>query len=178
MIFRKTISTKWMKPLFFVYCGMIVGNDAFFETVISLLREGETVTVPVKGDSMLPFIEGGVDSVVLEGIEEGSAPGHPRRKAKAGDIVLFRADGRFIIHRILRIGDDGVAAIQGDGILKADDRCPSDRIFGRVVTVLKGGKRPVDVRSGLYRLKVRIWLALKPFRRILLGLRKLFRKVR
>lgn len=151
---------------------MIVGNDAFFGTVISLLREGKTVTIPVKGDSMLPFIEGGVDSVVLEGIEEGSAEGESRRRAKVGDIVLFRADGRFVVHRILSLDKTGVAEIQGDGILKAKDRCSSDGIFGRVVTILKGGKRPIDVDSRAYRIRVRLWLALRPIRRILLGLWK------
>lgn len=46
---------------------LIVSNDTFFEEVIVLLREGKKVTVPAKGESMLPFIVGGVDSVVLEG---------------------------------------------------------------------------------------------------------------
>lgn len=149
---------------------MIVGNDEFFGTVISLLREGRTVTIPVKGESMLPFIEGGKDSVILEGVEEGSPAEGPHRSAKVGDIVLFRNDGRYVVHRILAFDGDGVAEIQGDGILKAKDRCPSDRIFGRVVTILKGGKRPIDVESGSNRLKVRLWLAFSPFRRILLGL--------
>lgn len=149
---------------------MIVDNEAFFETVIALLREGQTVTIPVKGNSMLPFIKGGADSVVLEGIEEGSASGEQRSKARVGDIVLFKDGGRFIVHRILRIRDGGMAEIQGDGILKDRDFCPPDRVFGRVVTILKSGERPVDVTSSSYRLKVRIWLVLKPFRRILLRL--------
>lgn len=45
---------------------LIVSNDTFFEEVIALLREGKKVTVPAKG-GVLPFIVGGVDSVVLEG---------------------------------------------------------------------------------------------------------------
>ncbi len=151
---------------------MIVDNEAFFETVIALLREGQTVTIPVKGDSMLPFIKGGEDSVVLEGIEEGCPSGSERSKAKVGDIVLFKDGGRFIVHRVLRISDGGTAEIQGDGILKDKDFCPPERMFGRVLTILRSGERPVDVTSASYRLKVRLWLALKPFRRILLGLGK------
>ena len=34
---------------------LIVSNDTFFEEVIALLREGKKVTVPAKGESMLPF---------------------------------------------------------------------------------------------------------------------------
>lgn len=158
---------------------MIVNNDAFFEAVISLLREGKTVTIPVKGDSMLPFIEGGVDSVVLEGVEEGSPAGGVRRTAKAGDIVLFRTDSQFIVHRILRFGGDGVAEIQGDGILQTVDRCPSERIYARVITILKKGRRPIPVQSASYRLRVRLWLLLKPFRRPLLAIwKRVFRQAR
>ena len=54
---------------------LIVSNDTFFEEVIALLREGKKVTVPAKGESMLPFIVGGVDSVVLEGVDGGSPAG-------------------------------------------------------------------------------------------------------
>ena len=46
---------------------MIVNNDAFFASVIDLLREGKRVTIPVKGTSMLPFIVAERDLVVLEG---------------------------------------------------------------------------------------------------------------
>lgn len=38
---------------------LIVSNDTLFEEVIALLREGKKVTVPAKGESMLPFIVGG-----------------------------------------------------------------------------------------------------------------------
>ena len=51
---------------------LIVSNDTFFEEVIALLREGKKVMVPAKGESMLPFIVGGVDPVVLEGVDGGS----------------------------------------------------------------------------------------------------------
>ena len=73
---------------------MTVNNDEFFGEVIALLREGKNVTIPVKGESMLPFIVGGVDSVVLEGVDGGSPAGSVLRTANVGDVVLFRADGR------------------------------------------------------------------------------------
>ena len=52
---------------------MIVNNDAFFASVIDLLREGKRVTIPVKGTSMLPFIVAERDLVVLEAIEAVSS---------------------------------------------------------------------------------------------------------
>lgn len=157
---------------------MTVNNDAFFGNVISLLREGKKVTIPVKGVSMLPFIVGEVDYVVLEGVEAGTPEGSPRRSAEKGDAVLFRANNHFLLHRILDFGDDGTAVIQGDGVIKAKEHCVRDEMFGRVIFVLKKGRRRVDVNSRCYRLKVRLWRAAAPFRRIPLGIwRRVFLKV-
>ena len=154
---------------------MTVNNETFFRDVITLLRQGKRVTIPVKGTSMLPFIVGEVDLVVLEGVEAGSPAGLPHRRAGKGDTVLFRANNHFILHRILDFDANGAAVIQGDGILKAKERCGRDGIFGRVVSVLKQGKHPVDVESKGYRLKIILWLMAAPFRRILLGIwRRLF----
>lgn len=154
---------------------MTVNNEAFFGNVITLLRKGKKVTIPVKGTSMLPFIVGEVDLVVLEGVEAASPENLPRRNAAKGDIVLFRVNNHFILHRILEFDANGVAVIQGDGILRAKEHCERDGIFGRVVSVLKQGKHPVDVESNGYRLKIRLWLMAAPFRRILLGVwRRLF----
>lgn len=106
---------------------LIVSNDTFFDAVIALLREGKKVTVPAKEESMLPFIVGGVDSVVLEGVDGGSPAGTVLRTANVGDVVLFRADGRFILHRIIyKDNDKALCEIQGDGILRAKDLCGCD----------------------------------------------------
>lgn len=146
---------------------MTISNDDYFVEVKRLLREGNIVTVPVKGSSMSPFIVEGKDRVVIEGIEAATPEKIGRRTAETGDIVLFQAGGKYYLHRILRLSD-GVAEIQGDGILKSKEFCHPDDIFGRVTTILKDGERPVSVDSPHYRALVRLWLFLHPFRRILL----------
>lgn len=154
---------------------LIVSNDTFFEEVIALLREGKKVTVPAKGESMLPFIVGGVDSVVLEGVDGGAPAGTVLKTANVGDVVLFRTDGRFILHRIIyKDNDKALCVIQGDGILRAKDLCGCDQIYGRVTTVLKGGVTPVDVDSPSYRRKVWLWMNTVLVRRILLWVWKRF----
>lgn len=149
--------------------NMTISNEDLFGEVTSLLREGRTVTIPVKGSSMAPFIIEGKDVVVLEGIETCSPEGQERRRAKIGDIVLFKAEGKYYLHRILRIEND-VAEIQGDGILRSKELCATDGIFGRVTTIIKNGEKQIDVNSLPYRLKIRLWLSLHPCRRILLGI--------
>lgn len=149
--------------------NMNISNEDLFGEVTSLLREGRSVTIPVKGSSMAPFIIEGKDSVVLEGIEACTPEGQELRKANVGDIVLFKANGKYYLHRILRIEND-VAEIQGDGILHSKEQCATRRILGRVTAVIKNGEKQVNVNSFAYRLKIRVWLSLHPCRRILLGI--------
>lgn len=97
------------------------------------------------------------------------------RTANVGDVVLFRADGRFILHRIIyKDNDKALCEIQGDGILRAKDLCGCDQIYGRVTTVLKGGVTPVDVDSPSYRRKVWLWMNTVLVRRIFLWVWKRF----
>jgi len=147
---------------------MIVDNDAFFDCVLELLKEGKEVTIPVKGGSMLPLIREGKDTVVLEGVEGGTPEGMPVRRVKPYDIVLFRLNGKYIVHRILS-EEDGVFAIQGDGVLRNVEYCPPDNIFGRVKLILRNGNRPVDPGSGKMMRLWRFWMWLKPLRRYVLA---------
>ena len=41
-------------------------NDILLSEVAGLLCEGKTVTIPVRGNSMRPFLADGRDSVVLQ----------------------------------------------------------------------------------------------------------------
>ena len=141
---------------------MILNNDTFFADVLRVLAEGKRVTIPVKGFSMLPFIRGSKDLVVLE-----KASGD----LKADDIVLFHlgpADGgRYVMHRILSVDGDKVD-IMGDGVPKNHEHVRINQILAKAVTILRSGKRPVDpYSSGQLRL-VHFWQRLRPVRRYLL----------
>jgi len=142
---------------------MVVDNDSFFADVLGVLAEGRLATIPVKGYSMLPFIRGGKDLVVLE-----KAPD----VLKAGDIVLFRigpadAGGRWVMHRILSIDGDAVD-IMGDGVPKAHEHVRRRQIYAKAVTILRDGRRPVDPYSAGELRKVRFWQGRLPLRRYLL----------
>ena len=141
---------------------MILNNDTFFADVLRVLAEGKRVTIPVKGFSMLPFIRGSKDLVVLE-----KASGD----LKADDIVLFHLGpaegGRYVMHRILSVDGEKVD-IMGDGVPKNHEHVRKDQILAKAVTILRSGKRPVDPYSpGQLRL-VHFWQRLRPVRRYLL----------
>ena len=141
---------------------MIIDNDTFFADVLRLLDQGKQVTIPVKGFSMLPFIRGGKDLVVLEKAGE---------VLRADDIVLFhvgpREGGRYVMHRILSIDGDAVD-IMGDGVLKAHEHVRRNQILAKAVEILRGGKHRVDPYApGQLRL-VHFWQGLLPVRRYIL----------
>lgn len=141
---------------------MVVDNDSFFADVLAVLAEGRRATIPVKGYSMLPFIRGGKDLVVLEKAGED---------LKADDIVLFHvgpADGgRYVMHRILAIDGDAVD-IMGDGVPRNHEHVHRRQILAKAVEILRGGTRPVDPYSPGELRKVHFWQGILPLRRYLL----------
>ncbi len=136
---------------------LVLANDVFFDEVIHLLDKGRRVTIPVKGFSMLPFIRGGKDTVVLEKATE-IAP---------DDIVLFRYSGRWVMHRVLFI-EDGLVTIQGDGVWSGREVVGPKQIYGRAVEILRRGKRRVNPYSAWQLWKVHRWQGLGRLRRYIL----------
>lgn len=141
---------------------MVVDNDTFFADVLRVLGQGRRVTIPVKGFSMLPFIRGGKDLVVLEKAGD---------MLKADDIVLFHVGpddgGRYVMHRILSIDGDAVD-IMGDGVPENHEHVRRHQILAKAVEILRGGKRSVDPYSpGQLRL-VHFWQGIRPLRRYIL----------
>ena len=141
---------------------MIIDNDTFFADVLRLLDQGKRVTIPVKGLSMLPFIRGGKDLVVLDKAGE---------VLEADDIVLFhvgpREGGRYVMHRILSIDGDTVD-IQGDGVPETHEHVHRNQVIAKAVEILRGGKCRVDPYSPGQRRLVHFWQWLRPVRRYIL----------
>lgn len=150
-----------------------IDNNTYFDAVTTMLKEGQDVTINVRGASMHPFLsESRGDQVILEGAEAGTPDGRERVKVNVNDIVLFRLGDRYILHRILKINDNDIAEIQGDGILNAKEHCHRDQILARVSTIIRSGKDAINTKSSTYRRNVRIWMILKPLRRPMLWLWK------
>ncbi len=134
---------------------MVLNNDLLFGNVIALLNEGKKVTIPVKGYSMLPFIIGERDLVVLE---------KPSGEVKKDDIILFTQYGRYILHRVIDV-QNNIAIIQGDGIIINKETADMDHIHGRVIKILRHGKREVDPYTPSMLKRVHCWQKLGKLRR-------------
>ena len=143
----------------------MASDEHILQEAIRLVGEDVSVTFPVNGRSMLPFIVGGEDSVVLE------SPRSPR----VGDVVLARVEGgRFVVHRIVRVVGDCVT-LMGDGNLAGREHCRAEDIMARAAYVVrKNGKRRSFDTFGM-RLASSLWYAVLPFRRWLLAIyRRIF----
>lgn len=130
----------------------------------ALLAEGERMEVRFLGDSMLPYLRGGGDTVVLD-------PHFTPEELRPGAIVFFRHRERYIVHRILR-NDDGRLLIQGDGNVKGTERAPSGDVLAMVREVIRPGGRRVSPYSVAGRFYWVLWRTLKPLRPWLLAIRR------
>lgn len=142
----------------------IMPNDILMGEVTRLVTEGEKVTLLTKGNSMLPFIHGESDSVLLE------SPGE-----LSEDMVVLAevSQGSYVLHRILAIAGDKVV-LMGDGNLKGKEVCRRSDVKAVAVKIIKPD-REVDCMSTDHLFKVRIWKALLPVRRWILAVyRRLF----
>lgn len=109
----------------------IVDNQEYMKVVRSILEEGKEVPLVVTGNSMMPFLIGRRDQVLIKRIE---------RPLKKGDIAFFqRENGQYIMHRIHfmrkddRTGENQFYFI-GDGQKNIEGPIKETRIFG-VITV-------------------------------------------
>ena len=120
---------------------MTVPNAVLISLAEEFLAEGMQVLLPLKGNSMLPFIRPEKDLALLDS----------KKDAAPGDVVLARTTaGNFVIHRVVKMNPDGGYVLKGDGNLYSTETCAPDGILGIVAQVQRpSGKRfsPRRVRS-------------------------------
>jgi hypothetical protein len=126
-------------------------NDILLGEVAAVLREGREAVITPTGNSMLPFIRGGRDRVVLRKQDE----------IAVGDIVLIHIGGRYILHRVIGINGEQIT-LMGDGNLKSVEHGTRAEIIGTVTEIIRPDGRSVKPGTG------RFWRFLKPFRRYIL----------
>lgn len=137
-------------------------DDVIIQEAVRLVRDGVSVTFPVKGRSMLPFIFGGRESVILQKPE----------LLKRGQVVLAEIGPNvYVVHRIIKIEPHRIT-LMGDGNIRGTESCPPIGILAIATHVVdeKGHRRPLG--SFMQLAKAHIWYMLRPLRRyILAGLR-------
>ena len=126
-----------------------------------LIREGKTVVLPVRGNSMRPFIQNGNDCVEL----------HPLPPVlRKGDVVLARTSkGYYVLHRVTVISPD-LLTLEGDGNIGLRETCRPSDVLARAEWVIDAHKERHSLLDRRARIKWRMWYMLRPLRRVLLAL--------
>lgn len=136
-----------------------VENNYIIGEVAAMLKEGRKVILPVKGQSMLPFIVGNRDSAELV---------VPQQPLAVGDAVLAWVDNsRYVLHRIIGISADGHnIQLMGDGNIAGIEHCSPDDVVARAEYVVKPNGERKYLYSNSQRRAWRAWNWLRPVRRL------------
>ena len=127
---------------------------------IRLVENGESVTLPVNGHSMLPFIVGWRDCVILRKLAQ----------PKVGDVVVAWIDGgRYVLHRIIRIEHDRVT-LMGDGNIKETEHCRLGDVKALATHVVDAKGCTYDLYSKRQRWAAKVWWYVRPVRRYLIAI--------
>lgn len=130
------------------------------EEVVTLLGQGIQVTFKANGHSMLPFIIGGKENIILV----------KPAQISVGDIVLACiGNSRYVIHRVIK-REGAHLTLMGDGNLKEQEECQIEDVAGRAEYVIMPNGEKRYLYSWHLRWGARLWFWLRPFRRYLLGI--------
>lgn len=139
-------------------------NEEFLPFVIEMLdsHDGKTVTLPLRGRSMRPFLEDGRDKALLIRAQEDDI--------HMGDAVLAEVSPKcFVLHRIIAINGQHVT-LRGDGNL-SNEYCRLTDVKAKALGFFRKGSSRLDSTDSLkWKVYSWLWTRLFPVRRYLLFL--------
>ncbi len=140
---------------------IVVENNVLLDDITAMVASGERVVLLTKGQSMLPFIVGGRDSVELSRIDDDIC---------VGDILLAKIQNptRYVIHRAIKM-DGEIVTLMGDGNLVGTEECHTNDVAARITDIIKPHKT-INPNSKLQRIYAKIWQTLQPMRRYLFAI--------
>lgn len=117
------------------------------------IAEGRSVRFLPRGISMMPMLRQGVDCVVLSPAPE---------RLRKYDIPLYRReDGKFILHRVVKVGETYTCI--GDNQFEEEPGVRHDQVIA-VVTAFSRGENEHRVSELGYQIYCRVWHYSRPFR--------------
>ena len=127
--------------------------DVFMPIVFERLQTGQSVRFSPRGISMLPMLRQGIDSVVISPLPE---------TLRKYDLPLYRRDdGKYVLHRIVGVGDTFTCA--GDNQFVTESGIRRDQMIA-LVTGFYRGETCHSVDEPVYRIYCRLWHYSRPIR--------------
>lgn len=138
------------------------------EVIEEVLASGGEFRMFPKGTSMLPLIVQTRDSVVLKRNFEEAAKKH--------DIAFYRrSNGQFVLHRVMKVCDDGTYIMCGDNQTYLEKGIKREQIIAYVHGLYRREKA-VKMEGFAYRTYVLLWTRM-PLRKLAFLLRRVKNKL-
>ena len=137
-------------------------SNSLVDETVKFLSEGHSVTLPLKGFSMRPFLEDGRDKALLKQADH----------YHVGDAVLAEiAPHKYVLHRIIKLKGNDVT-LRGDGNFGIE-KCKLNDIKGLALGFYRKGRKSLDRTDGKkWRIYSFVWTHLFLIRRYLLFIYK------
>ena len=130
-------------------------NKLLLEQIIGHTAQGKSVRIPVKGNSMRPFLYAG-DQVLLKPVE--------KRELQLGMIVLAHMEGAMILHRVVKFGQESLW-LAGDANLAQHEELQYGHVLGRVVLLYRRN-RVIQLNQQWRYKQGQLWYRARPLRRV------------
>jgi signal peptidase I len=128
----------------------VIKTKDLMDLVIESLNNNQDAVIKVLGSSMEPFFKNGITDVTIQTIN------HPLKKH---DIILFKYENTYKLHRIIKIKDQIIYA-SGDNLL-SKEVISTDQVIG-IIKSFKNHNQITSTSSISYKLKYKIYLLFKP----------------
>lgn len=134
-----------------------VHAEEMMPLILETLSAGQKVRgLTFQGVSMRPMLREGKDTVELMKLPE---------KLQKYDLPVYQgANGKYVMHRIVSVRDDGFICL-GDNTYHYE-KVASDQMIA-VVSAFKRGEKRISVDNRWYRIYCRIWVGIYPMRKML-----------
>ena len=140
---------------------IIKDKALMMEQIRTLIAEGKTVSLTVKGNSMNPFMVHLRDQITLGPWKE--------EDIRKGTVDLVKdIRGNYLIHRIIR-RDEKTVTLLGDGNIGMTETATFDNIIGIMYNITRKGRVWTSDGFG-WKVYTWLWACLTPLRRYPLGL--------
>ena len=135
--------------------------EELYKVLLLQLEQGGRAGLTVTGRSMLPLLRAHRDKVELIPISD---------RQNKGDVILYRREnGRFILHRIVELTENGYICC-GDNEA-AREPVKHDQLLAVVDTLIRKGKR-ITKDTFCYKVYVALWVGLFPLRGVYIKVRR------
>ena len=129
--------------------------EDLYPIIENTIKAGNEFSFCAFGSSMLPFIRNGKDLVTLGPVSE---------KLKKRDVIFYRrANGQFVLHRIVAVRENGIYDLCGDNQGYVEKGISHNQIIAKLTRIERDGK---EVRLDSFSAK--LWYLWLPAHRFLI----------